>query len=188
MALSATPLRFNVVLSHVDRGVYAELELKMAKHPSETTRYLLCRLIAYCALYEEGLAFSKGGLSAPDEPTISLRSPDGRLLLHVEIGAPSAQRLHRASKAAARLAVFTHHDPALLVSAVRGEKVHRLEAIEVYALAPSFLDAVAEYIGERGAALELTITDGQLYLGVAGQSFSTPLACSTLDAISRSVS
>jgi uncharacterized protein YaeQ len=182
MALSATPVRFKVSLSHVDRGVYAELELKMAKHPSETTRYLLCRLIAYCALYEEGLSFSKGGLSAPDEPTISLRSPDGRLLLQVEIGTPSVQRLHKASKAAARLAVFTHHDPALLASAVRGEKVHRLEAIEVYALEPSFLDGIAEHIGERGASLELTIADQQLYVGIAGQSFSTSLACGTLDA------
>jgi uncharacterized protein YaeQ len=181
MALSATPLRFKVVLSHVDRGVYAELELKMAKHPSETTRYLLCRLIAYCALYEEGLAFSKGGLSEPDEPTISLRSPDGRLLLHVEIGTPSAQRLHKASKGASRLAVFTHHDPALLLAAVRGEKVHRLEAIEMYVLEPSFLDDLAKCIGERGATLELTIADEQLYIGVAGQSFSTRLVRRALD-------
>lgn len=188
MALSSTPLRFNVALSHVDRGIYAQLELKMAKHPSETTRYLLCRLIAYCALYEDGLAFSKGGLSAPDEPTISLRSPDGRLLLHVEIGTPSAHRLHKASKGASRLAVFTHHDPALLLSAVRGEKVHRLEAIEVYALEASLLDGIAECIGERGAALELTIADEQLYIGVGGQSFSTPLTCRTLDAIDGSVS
>jgi uncharacterized protein YaeQ len=181
VALSATPVRFKVSLSHVDRGVYAELELKMAKHPSETIRYLLCRLFAYCALYEEGLAFSKGGLSAPDEPPIALRSSDGRVLLQVEIGTPSAQRLHKASKAAARLAVFTHHDPALLLAAVRGEKVHRLEAIEVYALEQSFLDDVASCIGERGAELELTIADEQLYAGVAGRSFSTPLARSTLE-------
>jgi uncharacterized protein YaeQ len=175
MAQQATPVRFKVALSHVDRGVYETLELKMAKHPSETTRYLLCRLFAYCVLYEEGLAFSKGGLSSPDEPPISLRSLDGRLLLQVEIGTPSAERLHKASKAAARLAVFTQHDPALLVSTVRGQKVHRLEAIEAYALGPAFLDEVASCVGARGAELELTIADEQLYAGVGGKSFSTPL-------------
>jgi uncharacterized protein YaeQ len=180
MALSATPVRFQVALSHVDRNVYETLELKMAQHPSETTRYLLCRLFAYCVLYEEGLAFSKGGLSSPDEPAISLHSLDGRLLLHVEIGTPTAQRLHKASKAAPRLAVFTQHDPALLIAAVRGEKVHRLEEIEAYALSPAFLDDVGACIGERGAALELTIADGQLYVVIGGNSFSTPLERVTL--------
>lgn len=168
-------MRFAVTLSHVDRNVYETLQLKMARHPSETMRYLLCRLFAYCALYEEGLAFSKGGLSSPDEPPIALHSLDGRLLLQVEIGTPTAQRLHKASKAAPRLALFTQHDPALLLAALRGQRVHRLEAIEAYALAPAFLDGVAACIGERGASLELTLSNEHLYVGVGGKTFSTPL-------------
>lgn len=176
MAQQSTPVRFKVALSQVDRNVYASLDLKLAQHPSETTRYLLCRLFAYCVLYEEGLAFSKAGLSSPDEAPIALYSLDGRLLLQVEIGTPSAERLHKASKAAPRLVVFTQHDPALLVAAVRGQKVHKLEAIEAYALAPAFLDDVAACIGQRGAELELTVADQHLYVGVAGKSFSTQLA------------
>jgi uncharacterized protein YaeQ len=176
MARQAVPLRFTVTLSHVDRGVYETLELKMAQHPSETTRFLLCRLFAYCALYEEGLAFSRAGLATPEEAPIALHSLDGRLLLQVEIGTPTAQRLHKASKASPRLAVFTQHDPALLSAMVHGEKVHRLEAIEAYALAPAFLDAVGECIGERGSELEVTISNEQLYVNVSGKSFSTPLA------------
>lgn len=175
MALSAVPMRFGVTLSNVDRNVYETLELKMAQHPSETTRYLLCRLFAFCVLYEEGLAFSKGGLASPDEPAISLRSLDGRLLMHVEIGNPTPQRLHKTSKAAPRTAVFTHHDPALLIAAVRGEKVHRIEAIEAYALSPQFLDDVAAVIGERGATLEVTVADGQLYVVIGDHSLSAPL-------------
>jgi len=147
----------------------------MAQHPSETMRYLLCRLFAYCALYEEGLAFSKGGLSSPDEPAISQHALDGRLLLHVEIGNPSPERLHRSSKAAPRLVLFTQHEPALLLASLRGHKLHRAEAIEAYALSPQFLDDVAACIGERGAALELIIADGQLYLTIDAHSFSTPL-------------
>ena len=81
MAQQATPLRFKVALAHVDRDVYESLDLRLAQHPSENKRYLLCRLFAYCALYEEGLAFSRGGLSSPDEAPITQRSLDGRLLL-----------------------------------------------------------------------------------------------------------
>ena len=35
--------------------------------------YLLTRTIAYTLLYEEGIAFSKGGLSSTDEPPIAIR-------------------------------------------------------------------------------------------------------------------
>src|SRR5687768_7465108 len=172
MAQQATPLRFKVALAHVDRDVYESLDLRLAQHPSENKRYLLCRLFAYCALYEEGLAFSRGGLSSPDEAPITQRSLDGRLLLHVEIGNPSAERLHRASKGAPRVVIFTQHDPALLVAALRGHKVHRLETIEAFALAPSFLDELATCIGERGAEMDLTITDQQLYVTVANRTLT----------------
>lgn len=176
MALTATPMRFEVALSHVDRGIYETLELKMARHPSETMRYLLCRLLAYCVVYEPGLAFSKGGLSSVDEPAISLRSLDGRLLLQVEIGSPSAERLHKASKAAERLVVFTQHDPALLVASLRGQKIHRREDLEVYALSGAFLDELGSHIGDRGGKLEVTVSDGELYVTVAGWSSSHALS------------
>ncbi len=175
MASKSTPMRFQVTLSQVDRGVYETIEIKLAKHPSETDRYLLCRLFAFCVLYDEGLAFAKGGLSSVDEPALAQRSLDGRLLLHVEIGTPTAERLHKASKASPRVVVFTQHDPALLVASVSGQKVHRLESIEAYVLAPSFLDAVAVLVGERGAELDVTVADGQLYVNVAGQSLGTEI-------------
>ncbi len=168
MTLTASVVRFKVQLSHVDRGVYATLDLKMAKHPSENHRYLLTRLLAFCALYEEGLAFSKGGLSSPDEPALATHTLDGRLMLWVEIGNPAAARLHKASKAAPRVVVFTHHDAKLLVADVAVNKVHRADAIEVIALAGAFLDALDAQLGERGGDLDVTITEDQLYINCNG--------------------
>lgn len=175
VALQATPYRFNVQLSDVDRGVYQALEVRMARHPSETERHLLARLFAYCALYEEGLAFSKGGLSSPDEPPLSVRTLDGTLTAWIEIGNPSPERLHKAAKAAPRAVVVTHHEPRLLVEALAGEKIHRREHVEVYALAPAFLDEVAKHVGDRGAALDLTITEGQLFVGIGGETVTGAL-------------
>ena len=40
MALSATIYNFTVALSDSDRGVYESLELKAARHPSETAEHL----------------------------------------------------------------------------------------------------------------------------------------------------
>ena len=79
MALQGTAVRFRVELSHVDRGVFTSLDVKMARHPSENERMLLTRLFAFCLLQEEGLSFSKGGLSSPDEPALSIHTLDGRL-------------------------------------------------------------------------------------------------------------
>lgn len=176
MAQTATPVRFKVQLSDVDRGVYEALDVKMAQHPSETRRYLLCRLCAYLLLYEEGLAFSKGGLSSPDEAPLSSKTLDGRLTLQVEVGTPSADRLHKASKAAPRLVVFTHQSLHLLKDAIAGHKIHKLDAIDVYAIDGAFLDDVDSHLGERGGDLDVTVTDGLLYVTVAGVALSTPVA------------
>ncbi|HEU4533608.1 MAG TPA: YaeQ family protein, partial [Polyangiaceae bacterium] len=113
MALTATMYHLRIELSDVDRGVYEQLDLRLAKHPSENARYLFTRTIAYCLCYEEGIAFSRG-LAASEEPAVWVKTPDGRLALSIEVGSPSAERLHKASKASERLVVFTHYDPALL--------------------------------------------------------------------------
>jgi uncharacterized protein YaeQ len=175
MAQTATPVRFKVQLSHVDRGVYEAVEVKMAQHPSETRRYLLCRLCAYLLLWEEGLTFSKGGLSSPDEAPLSSRTLDGRLTMQVEIGTPSAERLHKASKAAPRVIVVTHQPLAQLQDALAGQKVHKLETIDVFVLDPKFLDAVDERLAERGGDLDVTISDGLMYVNVGGVALETPV-------------
>src|ERR1043165_1276887 len=106
MALSATMYVFAIELADSDRGVYTPLELRVARHPSETAEYLLTRVLAYCLEYAEGIAFSKG-LSDPDEPAIFIRDLTGALQSWIEVGAPEAARLHRASKASPRVAVYT---------------------------------------------------------------------------------
>ena len=112
MALTATLYNFEIDLSDVDRNVYEKLALKVARHPSESEAYLVARVLAYCLEYTEGIAFSPGGLSSPDEPPIAVRDLTGALRAWIEIGAPDAARLHKASKAAPRVALYTHRDPA----------------------------------------------------------------------------
>ncbi len=182
MALQATVYRFPVQLSHVDRGVYEQLDLRVGRHPSETERYLLTRIIAYCLLVDPNdkdvtLEFSKGGLSSPDEPALSVHTLDGRIMCWVEIGNPTPERLHKASKAAPRVVVVTQHDPALLVKDIASSKtkVHKADQIDVYALDGKFLDAIAKHIGDRGCALELTVTDGELYVTAGGETLQSTL-------------
>src|SRR5215213_1041042 len=114
MALTATMYTFDVNLADVDRGVYETLAIRAACQPSETEEYLLSRVLAYCLEYAEGIAFSKG-IAEPDEPALAVRDLTGALRVWIDVGAPDAARLHKASKAAPRVAVYTHRDPAALV-------------------------------------------------------------------------
>ncbi|HEY6723300.1 MAG TPA: YaeQ family protein [Polyangiaceae bacterium] len=172
MAIQATTRRFQIQLSNVDTGLYTTLDLRIAQHPSETQRYMLARVVAYCYLSdgdaESVLQFSKGGLSSPEEPALSRTSLDGRLLVWCEIGTPSAERVHKASKAAPRVVVVTHNDPKLLSERLGKGHVHRKEALELWGLEPQFLDELAAATNTRTSELELTIAERQVYVNVAG--------------------
>ena len=168
MALTATVHHVQITLSDVDRGVYEKLDLRLARHPSESARYMLTRLLAYCLSYEEGIAFSKGGLSSTDEAPIAVHDPTGILMAWIDIGAPSAERLHKASKAARRVALFTHVEPRLLQQEAATRAIHRVEAIDVWRFEPAFLDGLEGMIG-RSAVIEVVRNDGKVYVTADGK-------------------
>jgi len=179
MAAQATMHHVEVALSDVDRGVYEALDLRVAQHPSESMRYMLTRTLGYCLSYEEGIAFSKGGLSSTDEAPISVKDPTGILLAWIDIGSPSAERLHKASKAARRVAIFTHADMNQLRKEAATKAIHKIEAIEVWRFEPKFLDAIEAKM-ERNTKMELTRNDGQLYVAIGGETIEASLAVTSL--------
>jgi uncharacterized protein YaeQ len=170
MALTAMIHHFTIRLSDVDRGVYETLELKAAKHPSESDEYLVTRVLAYCLEYAEGIAFSRG-LSEPDEPPIAVRDLTGALKAWIEIGSPDAARLHKAAKAAPRVAVYTHKDPAQLLRSLDCERIHRAEALELYSLGRELVAALVRRLARRND-LDLSVTDRHLYVTIGGETLS----------------
>ena len=178
MALTSTMYAFEVALANVDRGVYESLEFRMAMHPSESAEYFVARLLAYCLEYREGIAFSRG-ISDPDEPPLSVRDLTGSLQRWIELGAPDAARLHKASKAAPTVVIYTHRDPASLRRQWEGEKIHRAEQIALYALDRALVDALVVVL-DRRMRLELSVTDGTIFVNVAGTTLSGILDVSTV--------
>jgi uncharacterized protein YaeQ len=174
VASGATVYHLQIELSDVDRGVYETLDLRTARHPSESMPYLLTRVIAYALLYEEGLAFSKGGLSTTEEAPLTLRDLQGNLRVWVEIGTPTADRLHKASKASPRVVVFTQHDLRLLRNEAATREIHKADQIEVYALEPKFLERLGA-LTDRNARWTLLRNDGTLYITVGAETLSVPL-------------
>lgn len=168
MALSATIYNFDISLSDVDRGRYEELSLRVACHPSESPEYLITRVLAYCLEYTEGLAFGRG-ISEPDDPPLAVRDLTGALQAWIEIGSPDAARLHKASKAAPRVAVYTHKDPRILVAQLAGERIHRAEQLEIYSIERALIDGLIPLI-ERRTRLGVSVTDRQIYATIGDET------------------
>ena len=170
MALTATIYSFDVELADGDRHVYESLALRVARHPSESEEYLVTRLLAYLLEYAEGIEFSRG-VSDPDEPVIAVRDLTGAITTWIDIGTPDAARLHKASKAARRVAVYTHKDPAQFLKQLAGEKIHRAEALELYAIDRALIAALVARL-ERRVAFSLSVTDHELYLSIGADNLT----------------
>lgn len=170
MALTATIYSFDIDLADADRGVYESLALRVARHPSESEEYLLTRVLAYALEFGEGIQFSRG-LSSPDEPAISIRDRTGALRSWIEIGSPDAARLHKASKASPRVAVYMHKDPGQFLARLAGERIHRAEAVELWAMDRGLLAALAARL-DRRMAFTLSVTDRELYLAVGSDTLT----------------
>ena len=164
VALTATIYNIDIDLADADRGVYETLALRVARHPSESEEYLVTRILAYALEFHEGIAFSPG-LSDPDEPAISVRDLTGAIQSWIDIGIPDAARLHKASKAAPRVVVYTHRDPAQLVNRLSGERIHRADALELYAIDRRLIGALAARL-ERRLSFGLSMNDGDLYVSI----------------------
>jgi uncharacterized protein YaeQ len=173
MALNATIYAFTVRLADADRGVYAELRLRVAQHPSETADYLLTRLLAYCLEYTEGIAFSKG-LSSPEEPAIAVRDLTGALQTWIDIGMPGGDRLHKAAKAARRVVVYGHRDIESWLPRLDVERIHRAQAVEIYVMDRELLDALVARL-ERRMDFDLAVSERHLYVSFGNETFSGAL-------------
>ncbi|MCW4385385.1 YaeQ family protein [Salinibacterium sp. SYSU T00001] len=171
MAAGAQMYTFAAQLADLDRGVYEDLTLRVARHPSETEAYMMTRVLAYCLECEEGIAFSEG-ISSTDEPAVVVRDLTGRLTAWIEVGAPDAARLHHGSKLAGRVAIYTHRDPAKVLAQWEGKTIHRAEDIALRSFDEGFVDAAVLALGRRNE-LTVSVTEGQLYLDINGVNLSS---------------
>ena len=166
MALTATIYNFDIQLADVDRGVYESLSFRVACQPSETQGYLMSRVLAYCLEYTEGISFSRG-IAEADVPALAVNDLTGALQLWIDVGAPDAARVHKASKGAPRVAIYTHRDPAQLLRQYAGERIHRAADVELYAIDRELIAGLVERLDRRNS-WELSVTERHLYVSVNG--------------------
>ena len=170
MALQATIHNFDIELADSDRGVYESLALRVARHPSESEEYLVARLLAYLLEYAEGIEFSRG-VSEPDEPAVSVRDLTGAVTTWIDIGTPDAARLHKASKSGARVVVYTHKSPEQYLKQLTGERIHRGDEVELYAIDRALVAALVARL-DRRVGFSVSINDRELYISIGADTLT----------------
>ena len=170
MALTATIHNFDIELADSDRSVYESLSLRVARHPSESEEYLVARLLAYLLEYADGIEFSRG-VSDPEEPAIAIRDLTGAIRTWIDIGTPDASRLHKASKSGARVVVYTHRNPDQFLKQLAGERIHRLDALELYALDRALVAALVARL-DRRLAFSVSINERELYVSIGADTLT----------------
>jgi len=173
VAQTATIYNFNIDLADMDRGVYETLDLRVARHPSETAEYMIVRVLAYCLEYREGIELTEG-VSSGDDPALLVRDLTGRITGWIEVGMPDAARLHRGSKLAGRVAVYTHRDARQLLAQLEGEKIHRADEIAIRSFDRARIEEIAGLL-DRRTVLAASVTHGELYVTIGARTLTLPI-------------
>jgi uncharacterized protein YaeQ len=173
VAQTATIYTAAIDLADMNRNVYETLDLRVARHPSETAEYMLVRILAYCLEYQEGIALTEG-VSSGNEPALVVRDLTGRLTGWIEVGMPDAERLHRGSKLAGRVAVYTHRDVRQLMGNLNGQHIHRSEDIPIRAFDRTLVEEIASHL-DRRISMTLSVTGDELFLVLGDKSWTLPL-------------
>jgi hypothetical protein len=64
-----------------------------------------------------------------------------------------------------------HKDPTHFVRGLAGERIHRAEALELLAVDREILAGLVSHL-DRRVAFDLSVTDGDLYVTIGGQTFT----------------
>lgn len=177
MALPSRVFRVNIQLADIDRGVYESIQATVAQHPSETEERLIARVLALAIFYAPELSFTKG-LSAGNEPDLWVIGPDGKPRFWVEVGLPDGDRIMKAARHAARVALLACGRALPNWEQLHLAKLARIANLIVVSIDQEFLTTLASRL-QRSINWSITISGGTLYLTEAGDTHVTAVQIRT---------
>ncbi|MFO1225921.1 YaeQ family protein [Roseateles sp.] len=173
MALKATIYKAQLQIADMDRHVYGDHNLTLAKHPSETDERLMNRVLAYALNVPADdlrgrLEFTKG-LSDVDEPELWQRDLTGEVVHWIDLGQPDDRRLMKAHGRSERVSVYSYASSTPVWWSGIDSKLARAERVQVWQI-PADQSAALAAMAERSMQLQISIQDGSVYVSTATQS------------------
>jgi uncharacterized protein YaeQ len=168
MSLKATIYKANVQLSDIDRGVYGDHPVTIARHPSETDERMLVRLLVFAlnvpADNEHGaLVFAKD-LWEADEPSLWQKDYTGDIVHWIEVGQPDEKRLMRVTARVGRVSVYSFSSSTPTWWKGIENKLTRARNLAVWQI-PSEQSQALTALAQRTMELQVTVQDGAIWVG-----------------------
>jgi uncharacterized protein YaeQ len=173
MAQKATVCKATLQIADIDRGLYADHALTVARHPSETDERMMVRLLAFALCVppddrDGGLEFAKG-MWDPDEPELWQKDLTGGIVQWIEVGQPDERRLAKAAGRAGRVSVFAFGTSAASWWSGLGGRIARAGNVEAWRIAPEQSRELAALAG-RSMQLQVNRQDGGVYVSDGARS------------------
>jgi uncharacterized protein YaeQ len=173
MALKATIFKASLQIADMDRSVYVDHSVTLARHPSETDERMMVRLLALAlnlpADPDQGtLEFGKG-LWDVDEPELWHKDLTGRIRHWIEVGQPDEKRLMKASGRADRVSVYSYSPGTPIWYDGIATRITRARNIEVWQIEAAQSQALAA-IAQRSMQLQVSVQDGTVWVGDGQES------------------
>jgi len=180
IALKATICKAQLQLSDMDRGVYGEHQLTIARHPSETDERMMIRVLAYAlnvpASNDHGpLELAKSMWDA-DEPDLWQKDLTGQIVHWIDVGQPDERRIMRASPRAERVTVLGFASSTPVWWSAVASKITRARNVAVWQVEAAQSQALSA-LAQRSMQLQVSVQDGTAYVSEGARSIEiTPIA------------
>lgn len=180
MALKATIYKANVQFSDLDRNLYSDHNLTIARHPSETDERMMIRVLAYTlnapANNDLGTLELGKDMWDPDEPAMWQKDLTGLLLHWIEVGQPDEKRISRASSRARKVSIYSFNSATASWWSGVSDKVSRIRHLNVWQI-PAEQSQQLGGLAQRSMNLQITLQDGGFWISEGERSVEITPTC-----------
>ncbi|MBN8772633.1 MAG: YaeQ family protein [Thiobacillus sp.] len=162
MALKAILYKADLQIADMDRHVYGNHALTIARHPS-----------AYALYAQEGIAFTKG-LFDVNEPEVWVKDLTGEIRLWIDLGQPDEARIRRACSRADQVVVLCYSSGCEVWWKQIAGKLTRFANLTVLRLPAGTSQALATLAG-RNMRLQCLVQDGEIWINTDTASVAVKL-------------
>lgn len=173
MALKATIYKAQLQIADMDRGVYGDHNVTIARHPSEADERMMIRLLAFALNVPPDdkrghLEFAKD-LWDVDEAALWHKDYTEAILHWIDVGQPDDKRLMRAAGRAERVSVYSFASSTPVWWKTMETKLTRAANLVVWQIDAAQSQALAK-LANRTIQLQVTVQDGTVWMSTGAES------------------
>jgi uncharacterized protein YaeQ len=167
MAIKATIFKAQLNLADMDRNVYADPALTIARHPSEADERMMIRVLALALNWpadtSEGTLELAKDMWEPDEPALWHKNFSDEILHWIEVGQPDEKRLMKASGRARKVSLYAFQSSTPVWWDGIATKLTRARNLTVWQIPTEQSQALAA-LAQRSMQLQFSVQDGTVWV------------------------